>query len=539
MGTHTTQQHERGFLRDTLHPPRAAQFMAAHPGNLDPVLLQQFIATVWADLVERLATPIRVEDADTERRVWFIDTVCYRLDKRTGVFALDTRARDGSLETADYQVAVDPPLATTGGWLEAYLLRCRDTMNAVLIHQAMPGVNWHYTVRRLFWAAVRRSTWWKRIRHAARNALALDAQVLDWCRRGRPKEGNRHVSNTVFNRSVRLRDNYAQLQQDNPRLMWLYTFMLDEKVALPSGDAITAMRGWLAERKLSPAAWRLLANGREKDFRLVRDWIDPNGALTQRRAELVHWLRFFAALRRKTPLPPAVAKLFMHDHYRAAHQGFMLFRNLMLDVAVLKTILAEAERRLAAGTFSAFMQQDLIDIMVWLEAADPVFDANQRKAGWDQLAARAAQWRSESAEATLLQPLRWPSLLGETQIGDWTVAPLADAWSLRQEAMRQHHCVDSYHPLCLEGSVRVFSVRNSKGRRAATLVIEYEDGTWTAQGIRAACNKPVGPGMDGLAEEVARRYTALWRMEAQPEQASATTEPERTDYVAELLRDLG
>ncbi len=546
------------FLRDSLHPPRAAQFMAAHPGCLDPVRLQQFIDDVWTDLVTRLASPVRVIELDDEgyegdyqiqeRQVWFIDTLCYRLHATTGVFSINALQRDGTMQEVDDRIAVDPPLISNGGWLVHYLYRWNRAMHAVLIHQSRPGGRWNHTVRRLFWQAVRRSTWWKRIRYAMRNALALDAKALAWCRQGRPRHINQSVDNRQYNRAIDLRANYAQIEHDNPRLIWLYTFMLDEKVELPPGEAISAMRQWLTERKVSPAGWRLIANGREKDFRHIRDWISPEGAYTSRRIELTFWLRFFASLRRKTPLAQAVRNLFLHDYFKPARHGHVFFRGVAIDVPVLKAILAEAERRLAQGSFRAFVQRELTDIVVWLETAEPRLDTNQQKAGWAYLAARAAQWRAETAEASQLEPMRWRSLLGETRIGPWTVVPLTDAWGLRQEALRQHHCVDSYRPACMDGDKRIFSVRNAKGRPAATLSISLEDGTWKAQSLRGACNKAVGPGMDGLADEAARRYTELWCLEAHPDPAALPSPPpapapaedaDAFNYVQEMLAQLG
>ncbi len=93
--------------------------------------------------------------------------------------------------------------------------------------------------------------------------------------------------------------------------------------------------------------------------------------------------------------------------------------------------------------------------------------------------------------------------------------PLDDAWQLRQEALRQHHCADRYLKECLAGDLRLFSVRNGKGRPVATIGLELKGDTWRSFGIRLSCNRPVGPGLVGLDDELARRYTELWRL-AQP-----------------------
>ena len=261
------------FLRDTLIPPGAGQFQAAHPGNLDPEKLSRFIGDVWKDLMARLLAPIIILNSDETREVMFIDTIRYVLDKRSGIFTSEIleRTEDGlKFVEEKSSIAIDPPLRANGGWVEIYLNPWRDAMSAVLIDHTRPGNSWPDTVRRIFWQSIRRSTYWKRLRNAMRAALDLDPQILRWSCQGRSRHVNQCVTNHQYNRTIAFRQNYEQVERDNPNLVWLYTLILDEGIELPPGEVIAAMKSYLAAKRVTPAGWRLLANGNEHHFRHIR-----------------------------------------------------------------------------------------------------------------------------------------------------------------------------------------------------------------------------------------------------------------------------
>lgn len=57
------------------------------------------------------------------------------------------------------------------------------------------------------------------------------------------------------------RDEYLQIEHDNPNLIWLYTLMLEDEVELPHGEVISSIKQrLLAEEVLTP-----LPFGRQHD----------------------------------------------------------------------------------------------------------------------------------------------------------------------------------------------------------------------------------------------------------------------------------
>lgn len=518
------------FLRETIHAPRATTLLARHPGALLPERLERALEIVWDDLLARLENPIVVTDTRAHRVAEFLGCVRYIRIKRSGRVKLThvtELAGRSSFIDADYLWNIDLPMRPNGAFLEHYLCRwwmvlgeClqdpddRDGAEAFLM-----------SFQSELWRSLRRSTYWQRLRYALREAIRPDPQILAWARAGRPRHNNRNVCDLLYNRTLRYKLQYAQVQKESPRLVWLLTFFLDEGLHVPEGQPIAWMKGDIESRQVTPAGWRLLANGSEKDFHHIRDWIGPADAFGQRVYELTAWLRCLLALRRTTPMAPAIRRLFLHDAFDTGEGPTLLFRNVRLPLPVARMVLAEAERRLLAGSMEQFVSDDLVDVMTWLGSEHATLASNQIKAGWRHLARRAAEWKLAVEAAAELGVLAWDSVLGVTHADGWVVTPLTSVWQVRREALRQHHCADSYLAPCAAGKVRLFSVANAAGKSVATIGIVCEEHGWRPIAIRAACNRAVTATLIGLDEKIARRYTDMWRL-APPAQARRPDAPE-------------
>ena len=79
------------------------------------------------------------------------------------------------------------------------------------------------------------------------------------------------------------------------------------------------------------------------------------------------------------------------------------------------------------------------------------------------------------------QNLRWQSLIGPFEAGEYQVVPLTSSADLREEGERMNHCVGRRYPRwCQLGAVRVFSIRDLDGRRVATasLYFDFDENRW-------------------------------------------------------------
>jgi hypothetical protein len=154
------------------------------------------------------------------------------------------------------------------------------------------------------------------------------------------------------------RNEYAQIEHDNPNLIWLYTLILQDEVDLPQGEIISAMKQRLLQEDfMTPLSWLHIANGAADDFRVVLDSQDPGGEPQWRWHTLLAWLKVLSGLRLNSPLSEPVQQLFLHDGLVVDPQNDgILFRSAWMRFDTLRHILNEAEKRLVIGTLVQFAE---------------------------------------------------------------------------------------------------------------------------------------------------------------------------------------
>ena len=90
--------------------------------------------------------------------------------------------------------------------------------------------------------------------------------------------------------------------------------------------------------------------------------------------------------------------------------------------------------------------------------------------------------------------LRWESLIGPFEAGDYQVVPLTSTNDLREEGELMNHCVGRrYHRWCHIDAVRVFSIRDLDGRRVATasLYFDFDSMRWRIEQCKGYDNTNV------------------------------------------------
>ncbi len=342
----------------------------------------------------------------------------------------------------------------------------------------------------------------------------MDTTLLGWMRAGRHRLKRFIITELAYNRAVYQRHRYEQILRECPTVLWLYNLMDELQIALPPGDVVAAMRTTLlAEHRLKPSAWRYLLRCDYRHFLHLIDYIGPNGSTATRWRELGDWLRLVTALDRRTPVPPELTRLFAHDAYGGMNRhGLIAFRTAEIKPGTMRAILDEAQRRQVAGTLDAFILEDLVAVVTWLQTAQPTLDANQIRRGWNYLARTADCWQADMAGRADLTTVAWSSLLSSMTHGGWCVRPITDAWALHEEALAMRHCADGYLTQCLDGSWRLFSVRTPSGKRVATLGIERDGSSWKIGDLRSFANGSVSPALRELAQDIASRYAVLWSL---------------------------
>jgi len=87
------------------------------------------------------------------------------------------------------------------------------------------------------------------------------------------------------------------------------------------------------------------------------------------------------------------------------------------------------------------------------------------------------------------------------------VKPLTSSKELCLEGMKMNHCVSSYAKVCLEGSYRVFSIRETTAeKRIATVGLSCADQVWRLDQIKGKYNRKVSSEVESLSRTLAHFY---------------------------------
>ena len=315
------------------------------------------------------------------------------------------------------------------------------------------------------------------------------------------------------------RQQYCQLEQDAPSLIWLYTVMLDAGVDFPEGEIPLAMKhALLRDGNLTSLSWRFLATGSSSDFRVVLDAAAISDEPRWRWNLLIAWLQILSGLRHeglRHTLPGPVQQLFLNDGLAVLPENREVqFRGAWMRFATLRAILTEAERRLMSGRLDEFIRNELTEVITWLAATDPEFDGRQKKAGWKYLTVQAAAWKTEISRRATMRGLIWRSPITKIQLDRWTVECVTDAWALHRLALSQRHCADRFLDGCLNDEERILTVSDIGGTVRATIRLSYAEPTWQVSDLRGFANSPASDDLAELSQKVAKIYTERWQKEA-------------------------
>lgn len=504
-----------GLVRDPMVTPKIDGLL----GRVAPESQQEFVALIgqiWGELRQRFAHPIETGECARRRTVTVLRLARFALHRKTGAIALEQAGltkRGRKYLKVDYAFSVDLPMMPTLGLFECLLsewaakilfsARCREEAMS-LLHEVT------LAIRR----ATLRALCWKKLRHAVRAALAIDPDILDLARRTRLNVHHREVTDRHFNFVVAHVNALRQIRNDNPNLLWLYKLAHEERadIAWKGREAVQALRESILQSfNLPPSAWRHLAHGRRRDFRVVLDWLGPNVNPKGRWLELRDWLRLLVALERDTPVPLPVQRLFLHDHYRVVDPEHVILRGARLSIRTLRCLIDAAERQMRAGTLAAFAAMELTDVLAWCVSANVKMDEQQQRAGWPWLVRQAADWKHERRLQEESATLRWESLIGAHASGALRVEPVTDVWRLHRESLLNRNCAVNYLKDCLAGTVRIFAVFSAHERQVGTIGLTRSGLRWEVLDARGFANTPPSEAVAELAHGLAERYTTLWQ----------------------------
>lgn len=189
-----------------------------------------------------------------------------------------------------------------------------------------------------------------------------------------------------------------------------------------------------------------------------------------------------------------------------------------------------------------FYEREVSLVLDWMRTEKPVLDSNQKKADWSWYMHQQEEWHdtfrngNETVE-NRVRGLSWDSDLDGYKTKKYQIVPITTGEDLIEEGRRMHHCIASYANSCVQNTARIFSIRDNKGKRLATLelgrrTLEMSEShpeslvygskakpkinqyKWVNRQCRGACNAMVDDKIKRVADQVARKYTAEYAKSA-------------------------
>ena len=128
-------------------------------------------------------------------------------------------------------------------------------------------------------------------------------------------------------------------------------------------------------------------------------------------------------------------------------------------------------------------------------------DVQERLRREDVAVAKERVWsRHDEPVEVRTDRVEVPRVVGEGQVA-WAVQEICTSTELKEEAKAMVHCVFRYESKCVAGKSRIFSLRDSQGRRVSTIELKRKrSGEWTLEQHRGVCNAKPGAAAKRVVE---------------------------------------
>ena len=335
--------------------------------------------------------------------------------------------------------------------------------------------------------------------------LALHARHADWAAG--------YVPRSTFNLVWQHEALFCRVARENPQLLKLLEVFLCDKKLAHVRDPVAEMRDYFRACGLTDATWRYVHKHGSRLFRAAWEISADKSKL----AVCVSYLRELEA----AGLPPPPAPLLAVAWFRCfiGWHGRMQFRGdwCRVDPTVIRAVLLEGDRRRREPDFARFVGE-AVGVLHWAMETSLSLNSQQARSGWKWLHRNWRTWRESRQREDELCGQMWQSRLPRTTIGRFEIIPIESGLGLFDEAVAMHNCADILARDCVEGRIRIFSVRRAfGGERVATLGIANYGKYWTDYQVKRAANRPATCELEQLTIEVARLY--MERCSAEPAQS--------------------
>lgn len=490
--------------------PLPANVPAWMESSSDAKTFQSQLATLRKALHKLLDNPIRLDEKGGGREVTLFESIIYRISPKLQSIKAFRIGSSGHLLGDAYRRDVFPGLGAHYDLLPLLdrLGIWERTPQADLFCDGKSQFIRKSALAAAVWPALKRDWRFRYLRHSLLpQRLALDKDVLNLALRCRiaPQE---RITAESFTRVWQHKALLESVAQENSGLLPLILHGLERGILDPEYDLVQALRANLLNRGVTPAAWRYLTRYGARLFRPFWER-KPDTNLFHLAAEYLNRLDEMGL-----PPPPSLAMARAWLDIEAGYcNGELHWSRAWWN---LPTPILGAAFHSPRRTDPTFLRE-FTAAAHWAIYEKPAPDSNQRKAGWVWVKRQWKTWQAEQDARAAAGEIVWTSLIGEVLAGDLVAVPLITEIQLVDEGLAMRNCLATYTEWCLNGDVRLFSIRRvDSGKRIADLsIVPEEGGTWVVSDIKGYANTMSSAQLESFAWWIADAYTKAARVEPQ------------------------
>lgn len=264
---------------------------------------------------------------------------------------------------------------------------------------------------------------------------------------------------------------------------------------------VRALRQALSKLGVSRAVWRDLVQYRLSEAHRLFEAVGHDAVISH--------LCLASALGEPLPLDGPVADWVAQFQMQAndRKRWSLAVGRWDVSMALAVRMLREGLKRLNAGTFEAFAEEELPVVAAWRDK----LGQGAARAKWATLLSRARAAEAAAARALTAEGQRWETGMTRREFAGVHLTALGDGVALWREGLRMRHCVGDYAERCLSGMNRVFHLDTGDGGRGWTLALRADgEGGWTLDDLRGLQNALPPPPLRFLAKEWACEYREVF-----------------------------
>ncbi len=473
-------------------------------------MLRKRLAKLCQWLDARLEDPPVIIEEHASRLVMVFHCVGYRVDYVGRRVSAARIFANGAVQELSFEVELMKPLCT-GFWLRWVLedlrLAVNDGQLDLFVTPAQAKLHDDWLIRTA-WKLLNtdlRFRWMRK--HGLPEALGLQSDLLALASQARAPARPGLVPRSTFNLVWRHEVPFRRVARENPQLLYLLELSLREKWIPDKVDHIAEIRDYFRKRRLSDAAWRYVHHYGSRIFSIPI----AMSTNTTKLPVCCFYMEALEAAGFPPPPAPALLRAWLRCFVNRGEDRLLFGSSWnSMHPTVIRGILLEGDTRRSQSDFAQFVAE-AAGVMQWALETGLVLNKQQARAGWSWLRRNWLGWCEQRRGMVESAVPGWISLLPRHSTGGFDVVPLTSTSDLVEEAIEMRHCVDTYEETCIEGDIRIFSVRcRDSGKRLATLAIQAaKECGWLPYEVRGMANRPVSGELEQLATTVAREYTAF------------------------------